>query len=700
MSEFLIEVLSEEIPARMQKNAAEYLEKTYKNKLEEADIGFSNIKSFSTSMRIGLVIEGLPAKAEDRIEEHRGPKTDAPEKAIEGFLKSKSTTLDGCKQLETPKGIYWVYEEKIVAKPIEEVLVKISEDMIVNFEWPKSMRWSDYSLRWVRPIKSVLALFDGKIIDFTVPNTNANIVSSDLTKGHRFLSPAGITVTSFADYKEKLEKAFVFIERDDRKKQIVKLANDLAKEEKLSVREDEGLMEELTGLVEHPNAIVGEFDKEFLEVPAEALIASMRSHQKYISLLDSKGKLSNKFVVITNVPSVGKRIGNVASGNEKVLRARLSDAKFFWDQDLKKPLRDSVLKLSSIIFHAKLGTLKQKTDRVMNLSEIIAKTIGASEDNARAAAELSKADLVSSMVSEFPDLQGIIGMYYAKAQDENDEVAQAINDHYKPVGASDDVPTEPISIAVALADKIDTIAGFFAIEEKPTGSKDPYALRRAALGVIRIILQNNIDVSLEELFDYAVKSYKSQGIENVVKASDDIKEMGILNFVSDRMKFALKAEGVKPDLIEAVFASLKVEQSIDLPEWQGRIASLQEFLETEDGTNLLAGYKRAANIVRIEEKKDKKEFSGEITEAQLQRKEETKLFETLQEVQGKIPKMLEDNNFSETLKVMSTLRAPIDSFFDEIVVNDSIAEIRENRLNILKSIEATVNQVAVLSLIK
>ncbi len=700
MSEFLIEVLSEEIPARMQKAAAEHLEKVYKAKLTEAGIEFGNVKGFSTPMRIGLVVEDLPTKVEDRIEEHRGPKIDAPKKAIEGFLKSKNTSLDACKKIETPKGEYWAYEEKIIGKLTEEVLIAISEDMIVNFEWPKSMRWSDYSLRWVRPINSVLAVFDGKALNITVPNTNANIVSSDLTKGHRFLAPAAINVTSFADYKEKLEKAFVFIERDDRRKQIDKLTNDLAKEAGLKVREDEALMEEVVGLVEYPNAVIGEFDKEFLEVPAEALIASMRGHQKYLALLDSKGNLSHKFLVVTNVPSEGKRLENIASGNEKVLRARLSDAKFFWDQDLKNPLRDGVLKLDNIVFHAKLGTLRQKTDRVMNLSEVIATAIGADANNARAAAELSKADLVSAMVNEFPDLQGIIGMYYAKAQGENAEVAQAINDHYKPVGAGDDVPTELVSVAVALADKIDTIAGFFAIGEKPTGSKDPYALRRAALGVIRIILQNKLDVSLEELFAHAVQSYVSQGIEDVVKASDDVHEMGILNFVSDRMKFTLKAGGVKPDLIEAVFASLEAEDSINLPEWQGRIASLQEFLETEDGANLLAGYKRAANIVRIEEKKDKCEFSVDITEEKQERKEEQELFKTLWDVQGKIPDMLLNNNFSEALKAMSTLRTPIDNFFDEIVVNDSIAEIRENRLMLLKCVEATVNQVAVLSLIK
>jgi glycyl-tRNA synthetase beta chain len=697
MSEFLFEIFSEEVPARMQQGASEALEKTFRDKLEKAGLAFDGITSFSTPRRFGLCVTGLPAQQPDKSEEFRGPRVDGPPQAIDGFLKSRNITLEQCTKQETDKGTYWIYTEKTSGKPTAQALADVCVDVIANFAWPKSMRWGSHALRWVRPLLSVLAIFDGKTVEFDVPQMSG-MKSGNVTAGHRFLAPAAITVKDFADYKAQMDKGFVVIDRAARRAKIVQIAEVAAKKENLSLRADEALLDELTGLVEFPYAVVGTFDAGFLEVPAEALVASMRGHQKYLSLLSADGRLSNRFVVITNVPPEGARAENIVTGNQKVLRARLSDAKFFWDQDCKIKLADRAPKLEAITFHAKLGTVAQKVARLEALSAIIAKATGADAAQAETAARLCKADLVSSMVGEFPELQGTMGMYYAQRQGEKPDVAAAIADHYKPVGANDSVPTKPVSIAVALADKIDTVTGFFAIDEKPTGSKDPYALRRATLGIIRIILKNNLRLPLETLFSESAQLYVQQKNPHVKSA--DIASFGIMDFVSDRMKQALKDEGMKQDLIEAVFANLRGGETADLSRLLKRIQSLQEFLSKDDGINLLAGYKRASNIVRIEQEKAKKPVTGDVQPTLLKEQEETALFDALQKVQGAIPPMLDADDYTGAMKQMSLLRQPIDSFFEKVIVNDNDAAVRENRLRLLGHVQKTVNQVADFSRIK
>ena len=528
MAEFLLELFSEEIPARMQAKAADDLRDLITKGLQEKGLTFTNAEAHSTPRRITVVIDGLPLENSPPPIDKKGPRTDAAQQALDGFLKSiGQTDFSKCVQEESPKGTFWYYREAVQPQPTAEVLTNVVNGSFIKFVWPKSMRWSSYGFSWVRPLKQVLAVFDGAPLEWVlglgnrINGTNFNLYPSieeaekfnklwgvdgangllkfsASTKGHRFLSPGTFEVKNFADYQAKLKAAHVILSRADRKAYISAEAQKLASAEGLKVNENDGLMEEIVGLVEWPVPLVGTFEKEFLEVPQEVLISTMRGDQKYIALLDGNGKLANKFVVIANtITEDGGK--NVVAGNEKVLRARLSDAKFFWDQDLKKKLESRVDALGQITFHQKLGTVKDKVTRLEKLAAHVAGQIDADEKQAARAALLAKADLTSGVVFQFPEVQGIMGRYYAIHDKETPAVAQAIADHYKPVGANDSCPTEPLSICTALADKLDTLAGFFAIDEKPTGSKDPFALRRAALGIIRIVLENNLRLPLVPL---------------------------------------------------------------------------------------------------------------------------------------------------------------------------------------------------------
>lgn len=690
MAEFLLELFSEEIPARMQAKAAEDLKDLITKGLAENGLTFTKAEAHSTPRRITVVVDGLPLENNPPPIDKKGPRIDAPQQALDGFLKSiGQSDFSKCVQEESPKGTFWYYREEVKGKPTAEVLPEITAVMFDKFVWPKSMRWKAGEKQWVRPLRSILALFDGKPVNvsFNLGGKEHPLAAGQTSQGHRFLSPEPFAVTSFADYQEKLKKAHVILAREDRKKIIAQEAQKLAAQEGLKVNDNDALLEEIVGLVEWPVPLLGTFEKEFLDVPQEVLISTMRGDQKYIALLDNNGKLANKFVVIANTVTAdgGK---NVVAGNEKVLRARLSDAKFFWDQDRKQKLETRVEALSQITFHQKLGTVKDKVTRLQSLAATIAKTIGADEAKAARAALLAKADLTSGVVFQFPEVQGIMGQYYALHDKEAPEVAQAIADHYKPVGANDSCPTEKVSIAVALADKIDTLVGFFAIDEKPTGSKDPFALRRAALGVIRMVLESKLRLPLRPLFEAAYQNYAVGGLRPVKDVGDDL-----LGFFTDRLKVALKDQGLRFDLIDAVLSGATTQD--DVLEVTKLINALAGFVDTENGKNLLAAYKRGANILKIEEKKDKTQYDGrKVDESLLAEAAEKDLVAALRPVREKVEALFAKEDFTGCMAALAELRQPVDAFFDKIMVNADDAKVRVNRLCVLASLRDTMNTIA------
>jgi glycyl-tRNA synthetase beta chain len=663
MPDMLLELFSEEIPARMQAQAAKDLERLTVGALTERGFMFEGIKAFAGPRRLTLAITGLPPEQKDVREELKGPRTDAPQAALDGFLKKTGLTKEQLKVETTPKGeVYMaVIERKGRATPL--VLAEIIPEVMGKLPWPKSMRWKPGNpVRWVRPLHSILATFDGEV----VPCEFAGIQSGNTTRGHRFLSSGNITVRRFEDYEAALKKAHVVLDAAERAEII---SNDLKQKAfalGLEPIEDIGLLNEVSGLAEWPVVLIGTIQDEFMDVPAEILQTSMRTHQKYFSLRDPKtGKMANRFALVANMltKDCGKEI---VAGNERVLRARLSDAKFFWDEDRKHSLDSLIEKLKGIVFHAKLGTQFERVERIEKLAGEIAAKIGADVTKAKRAARLAKADLTTGVVGEFPELQGVMGRYYAQHDKEDSAVADAVRDHYKPVGPSDAVPSEKVSIAVALADKLDALTGFFAAGEKPTGSGDPFALRRAALGIIRILLENKLRFAL--------------------KVSDDL-----LTFFADRLKVALKEKGVRHDLIDAVFG---LGHEDDLVRLVARVEALQAFLKSDDGANLLAGYKRAANILKAEEKKDNKTFTSEVLESKLVEPAEQVLFAALKAHREHIDLALKKEDFSAAMRDMSQLRHPVDTFFDDVKVNADDKAVRENRLNLLASLRATLHQVA------
>ncbi|CAO3442711.1 Glycyl-tRNA synthetase beta chain (EC 6.1.1.14) [Azospirillum argentinense] len=751
MPELLIEFFSEEIPARMQARAADDLKRLVTEKLAANGLTFASAEAHSTPRRLALAIDGLAERTADVREEKKGPRVGSPEQAVAGFLKSAGlTSLDQCEQRDTGKGVFYFAVAEKKGRATAEVLAEIIPAVMGDFPWPKSMRWGTGTVRWVRPLHSIIALFGGAVLEgsFDLGGAQGKLVFGNSTRGHRFLSPDAFTVADFADYKAKLRAAHVVLDRAERKAKIKADAEALAAQEGLTLSPDDGLLEEVAGLVEWPVALVGTIDEKFMDVPSEVLITSMRTHQKYFALLDKAGKMAPRFVVVANTVTAdgGKAI---VAGNERVLRARLSDAKFFWDQDRKTKLEDRVSKLGAITFHAKLGTVAEKVTRVQVLAAEIARAIGADADAATRAALLSKADLVTEVVGEFPEVQGIMGRYYALGEGENPAVAEAIAEHYKPLGPSDSCPTAPVSVAVALADKLDTLVGFFAIDEKPTGSKDPYALRRAALGIIRLILENGLRLNLKRIIDNALLNYigvyhnnrkvmileasgkflygiassitdrvfDSDYISIGVSVADPlfVKNHGnpfqdkqnmmmeisretaiglsgsLLAFFADRLKVTLRDQGVRHDLVDAVFA---LGGEDDLVRLLARVKALQTFVGSEEGANLLAAYKRASNIVRIEEKKDGKAYDQPVDPALLTLAEEKDLYGALSGAGETARPLLAQEDFTGTMAALARLRGPVDAFFDKVTVNAEQADLRANRLRLLSQIRATLNAVA------
>jgi len=721
MPQLLLELFSEEIPARMQVQAARDLERLAREKLAEAGFLPEAMASFAGPRRLTLVVEGLPLAQADRTEERKGPRVGAPDQAIEGFLRSTGLTRD---QLTERDGVWFAVIAR-TGRATADIIAEMVDQIVRTFPWPKSMKWGTGSLRWVRPLQRILCVFAGELVPFEIDG----ITSSDLAEGHRVMgSRQTFRARNFDDYAAGLKANFVVLDAAERKARIIADARQLCFARNLELVEDEGLLDEVAGLAEWPTPILGNMDPAFLDLPPEVIRTSMRTHQRYFAVRDpATGKLAPHFVSVANIEAIDGG-GAIAHGNARVLSARLSDAKFFWDEDRKVRLEDRLEKLKGVTFHAKLGTMYERVERVEALAREIAPLVGADPELAAKAAKLAKADLVSGLVGEFPELQGVMGGYYARHERLPDVVAEAIRDHYRPQGPSDAVPRAPVSIAVALADKLDTLVGFFAIDEKPTGSRDPFALRRAALGVIRIVLDSGVRVSLKIIVANQCVSLAAQltqsrvdaraarkfEIERELDADPIVVEpmniavrqgagmyteankvsIEVLAFFADRLKVLLRDQGKRHDLVDAVFAL----GDDDLVRIVARVDALSEFLTTDDGANLLAGYKRAANILKAEEKK------GPLPEGPAVRmpfppQEERTLIDTLTEIEPSIEQALSDEDFAGAMRWLASLRAPVDAFFDKVLVNADDAAERANRLRLLIQVRDAMGRVADFSLI-
>jgi glycyl-tRNA synthetase beta chain len=675
MADLLLELLTEEIPARMQAIAARELQRLAEIALQEASLAVTKIETFVTPRRLTLAVLGLPKMQPGSVEERRGPRVGAPDQAVQGFLKSAGlNSIDQCEKRATDKGEFWFATIERPGRATKDVLTVLLLEVIRDLPWPKSMRFPAAPFRWVRPLQSALCLFNGKMLKLPL----GSVPVGNRTEGHRFLSRGVFAVRDLKDYRAKLRRAKVVLDAKERRALIEAGLVKAATKAGLKVRHDEVLLEEVTGLVEWPVVLIGSIDPSFMDLPPEVLTTAMRAHQKYFATLDKAGKLAPRFLLVSNMdaPDGGKAI---VAGNERVLKARLADARFFWDQDRKVKLASRVDKLKERVFHAKLGTTFDKILRVSTLAETVAPYVpGADLARLRRAIELAKADLSSGMVGEFPELQGVMGSYYALHDDEAAEVADAIAEHYAPQGPSDRCPTAPVSVALALTDKLDTLASFFAIGEKPTGSGDPFALRRAALGVIRLILENKLRVPLRTAFTAAAPSGKDPGKE-------------LLAFFEDRLKVHLRERGVRHDLIAAVFA---LGDEDDLVRLLARVEALQDFVSGADGANLLVAYRRAANILRIEEKKDGRTYSGVPRPDLLQVAEERRLDKALHDAALSNAAALAKEDFGAAMAALAALRGPVDQFFDKVTVNTDDKELRENRLRLLSQIRDTLNHVA------
>ena len=683
MAELLLELFSEEIPARMQARAADDLKRLVTDGLKKAGLDFAKAEALVTPRRLCLVVDGLPEKQPDVKDERKGPQLGAPEQALNGFLGSLGgMSIDDCEQREVKgKTFYFAVIEK-KGEPTADVLPGLLDDAINALPWPKSMKWGSGSKRWVRPLHNILCLFDGNVVPVAYEGVEAN----GQTHGHRFLNPEAIDVSNFADYRSKLAEAHVLLCPSERRAEIASQAEKLCKDAGLTLKDDQGLLTEVTGLVEWPVVLMGDIEDEFMELPPEVLSDTMRSHQKYFSVLNADGSMAPKFIVVANQVSSDDGAAIIA-GNERVLRARLSDAKFFWDQDRKVTLGSRAHKLKDIVFHAKLGTVAEKVGRMKAIAGDLADKIGADKAQAERAAELCKCDLISGMVYEIPEVQGIMGRYYALHDGEAEAVADAIADHYSPAGPSDDCPDAPVSIALAMADKLDTLAGFWSIDEKPTGSKDPFALRRAALGVIRLIIENKLRLPLVESFEAALAHFKVQAATSGI----ELPAEDLLGFFADRLKVHLKGEGVRHDLIDAVFA---LGGEDDLVRLLARVEALSAFVATDDGANLLAAHKRASNILRIEEKKDGTSYDGTPQEAAFVEDAERALFAALNDVGAEGAKLAGEEKFEDAMAALAKLRGPLDTFFDDVMVNDDDKSVRENRLKLLSQIQSVMGKIA------
>jgi glycyl-tRNA synthetase beta chain len=691
MPDLLLELFSEEIPARMQTKAADDLRRMVTDKLVAEGLVYEGAKAFATPRRLALTVHGVPPRQPDLKEERRGPRVGGPDAAIQGFLKATGlSSVSEAKIQHDKKGDFYIALIEKPGRPALDVLADMLPVIIRTFPWPKSMRWGERSARqgalsWVRPLHAITATFgleteEPDVVKFSIDGIEAG----QTTYGHRFMAPAAISVRRFYDYEAKLKTAKVVLDPQARKDIILAEARTLAQARNLELVEDQGLLDEVAGLVEWPVVLMGSFDQEFLSIPGEVIRATIRNNQKCFVVSDPKtGKLTNKFILTANIEASdgGKAI---IAGNERVIRARLSDAKFFYETDLKTKLEDRLPKFDQIVFHEKLGTQGERIKRIERLAAEIAPLVGADVEKAKRAAHLAKADLLTEVVGEFPELQGLMGKYYALAQGEHPSVAAASEEHYKPQGPADRVPTDPVSVAVALADKIDTLVGFWAIDEKPTGSKDPYALRRAALGVIRLIVENALRLPILEAAKSAIPGLSANGYAEKLPSD-------LLAFFADRLKVQLRDQGARHDLVDAVFS---LGGQDDLLMVVRRVEALGKFLDSDDGKNLLAGTKRASNILSIEERKDKRTFDGAPDPGLYKLGEEKALAKAINQVKSEAGAAVAKEDFAAAISAMAKLRPAVDAFFDKVKVNDDDLKVRENRLKLLNEIRAATRAVA------
>jgi glycyl-tRNA synthetase beta chain len=754
MPDLLLELFSEEIPARMQARAAEDLRKLVTDRLVDAGLLYEGAKAFVTPRRLALAVQGVPVRQPDVKEEKKGPRVGAPAGAIEGFARAAGLkSIDEATVKPDKKGDFYVAVIEKPGRPAIEVIGRIVPEVVKAFPWPKSMRWGKRSaepgaLGWVRPLHSIVATFgpeteEPDIVAFAV----GGIAAGDETRGHRFMAPQPFKVRRLEDYAAKLEKAKVVLDPERRRQIILADAKNLAFAQGYELVEDQGLLAEVAGLVEWPVVLMGSFDEAFLAIPNEVIRATIRNNQKCFVLTRSAGvlpsplwagvggggpsvdhgttptpalradpphkgegkgasiaQLANRFILVANIEAEDGG-SEIVAGNERVIRARLSDAKFFYETDLKTRLEDRLAKFEDIVFHEKLGTQAQRIERIERLAAELAPLVGADVEKTKRAARLAKADLLTEVVGEFPELQGLMGKYYALAQGEDASVAAASEEHYKPLGPTDRVPTDPVSVAVALADKIDTLVGFWAIDEKPTGSKDPYALRRAALGVIRIVLENGSRLSLVSIYGSALKEMVMARVSREVSTFDDQSDEfakrnasaknDLLSFFADRLKVQLREQGARHDLVDAVFA---LEGQDDLVLIVRRVEALGKFLDTEDGKNLLAGYKRATNIIRIEEKKDRREYVERPDPSLYRQDEERALSQAINTAKDEASAAVAREDFEAAMRAMAKLRPHVDAFFDKVTVNVADGadkeRLRENRLKLLNEIRDATRTVA------
>ena len=692
MADFLLELLSEEIPARMQAKARNDLARMMAEALASAGLKHDGITTYSTPRRLVLIARGLPAATEAVAEELKGPKTAAPPQALEGFLRKTGLSRD---QLQDRAGVWFAVIDK-PGRPTTDVLAEIVAAIVRDFAWPKSMRWgaasaSTASLRWVRPLHSIVALLGETIVPVAIDGVTCGAT----TLGHRFHHPGPITIGGAHDYVAKLRACHVLVDHAEREAIVRKGALIAAEDAGFNLVEDEGLVVENAGLTEWPVPLLGSFDADYLDVPPEVIQLTARTNQKYFVMRDGAGRLAPNFVCVANIDANDGGAAIVA-GNERVLAARLSDARFFWQQDLKIPLEEQAKKLEQIVFHEKLGTVADKVERVAKLAEwLVTEGIvkGCSPANARRAARLAKADLVTGMVGEFPELQGVIGGYLARAQGEDDAVADAVRDHYKPVGQGDEVPTAPVTVAVSLADKLDSLAQFFRIGLTPTGSKDPFALRRSMLGMIAIVDQNNLRLPLHKVLDREFVGAMNYGAGTL-----------FMDFAVDRLKVQQRDQGVRHDIVDALFTR-SVDD--DLVRLLARVKALQAFVETGEGANLLAGYKRAANILKKEGWSSAPAKAGALGEGappdptlrpspehNASESAEATLISALDIAGPTATAAIAAEDFTAAMSALASLRAPIDAFFEGVMINDPDPHKRAFRLGLLARFRDAVHAVA------
>ena len=678
MADLLIELFSEEIPAGLQAPAAQSLKKLLTNGMVEAGLTYANASAFHTARRLTLVVEGLLDASPTVQEERKGPKVGAPEQAIDGFLRGAGLSMDDLEVRDDKKG--QVYFAKITkpGRPAAEIVAEVLEATIRNFPWPKSMRWGSGSLRWVRPLQSILCVLSNEAEVSVVPLDVDGIKAGNQTRGHRFMAPDAFAVSGFEDYETKLKRAKVILRADERQAAIWQEAQTQAFALGQSVVEDTGLLAEVAGLVEWPVVLMGQIDEEFLDLPPEVLKTSMKEHQKFFSVSNPKTGRIERFVTVANIEAADQG-ATILKGNQKVLAARLADAKFFWENDLREAkagMGNWQAALENVTFHNKLGSQAARIKRIAALARDLAPVVGADPDMAEQAALVAKADLSSQMVYEFPELQGLMGRYYAEKAGMSADIAAACEAHYSPLGPSDDVPTAPVSVAVALADKLDMLTGFWAIDEKPTGSKDPFALRRAALGVIRLILDNHLTLPLAD---------------RLAAADAGAGAADLLGFFQDRLKTYLRDRGIRHDVIDACIA---MPQSDDLALLVKRAEALQGALGTDDGENLIQGFKRANNILSQAEEKDGVEYSFGADVKYAENEAEKVLFAALDSADKTIQPAMATQDFAAAMAAMATLRGPIDAFFEAVKINADSTLVRRNRLNLLSRIRTTCLSVA------